>query len=181
MKLRLKGVYQFRAGFSSLWFNVATPGWHAGAMETMCAAGRVLGTTLFSMWNSMSDIIFGFVCILGELATSSRPRGMMAISTTYKHPKGKMYDKKMHFFKKNRGGFARRVMPMRKGRIKFRVVPSSRSATPRQALGGCWRVSAPPCGGADGRRVIWRFCGRGRLWRGYRAWRGYRPSRCRHR
>ena len=63
-------------------------------MDTMYAAGRVLGTTLFSMWNSMSDIIFGFVCILGELATSSRPRGVMAFSTTYKHPEDKMYNKK---------------------------------------------------------------------------------------
>lgn len=98
MKLRLKGVYQFRAGFSSIWFNVATPGWHAGAMETMCAAGRVLGTTLFSMWNSMSDIIFGFVCILGELATSSRPRGRWQSLPYISRLEGKM----SIFFKKNR-------------------------------------------------------------------------------
>ena len=47
------------------------------------------------MWNPMLDM----VCCLsilrfGEVAPNRRTRGVMAFSTTYKHPEGKMYNKK---------------------------------------------------------------------------------------
>ena len=49
MKLRLKGVYQFRAGVTSLWFNVMTSGGPS--------------STPLLMWNPMLDM----VCYLSML------------------------------------------------------------------------------------------------------------------
>ena len=49
MKLRLKGVYQFRAGFASLWFNVMTSG------------GQ--NTTPFLLWIPMLDMV-GYLSML---------------------------------------------------------------------------------------------------------------------
>ena len=38
--------------------------------------------------------------MFGEVAPTRRTRGVMALSTTYKHPEGKMLNKKCIFFKK---------------------------------------------------------------------------------
>ena len=81
MKLRLKGVYQFRAGFASLWFNVMTSG--------------DPNSTRFLLWIPMLDMV-GYLSMLMyyEVAPICRTRGMMAFSTTYKQPEDKMYNKK---------------------------------------------------------------------------------------
>ena len=61
MKLRLKGVYRFRDGYASLWFNVMT------------SSG--LNKAQFSMWYSMLDM----VCYLSLL--------MFAEGTHSPHPR----------------------------------------------------------------------------------------------
>ena len=54
------------------------------------------------MWNPMLDMVcYLSMLLLFEVAPTHRTRSMMAFSTTSKHPKGKMYNKKMHFVKKN--------------------------------------------------------------------------------
>ena len=81
MKLRLKGVYQFQAEFASLWFNMMTSGGP--------------NSTPFLMWNPMLDMVcYLSMLLLFEVAPTRRTRGVMAFSTTYKHPEGKMYNKK---------------------------------------------------------------------------------------
>ena len=61
----------------------------------MTATSWMPTTTPFLMWNPMLDM----VCCLsilrfGEVAPNRRTRGVMAFSTTYKRPEGKMYNKK---------------------------------------------------------------------------------------
>ena len=47
----------------------------------------------------MLDMFCYFSMLMfGEVAPTRRTRGVMALSTTYKHPEGKMYDKKCIFF-----------------------------------------------------------------------------------
>ena len=38
--------------------------------------------------------------MFAEVASTRHTRGVMALSTTYKHPKGKMHDPKCFFFQK---------------------------------------------------------------------------------
>ena len=47
---------------------------------------------------------------------------MMALSTTYKHPKGKMHNKKCIFFKK-RGAIIMHAIPMRCSRVVIIAIP----------------------------------------------------------
>ena len=72
----------------------------------MTATSWMPTTTPFLMWNPMLDM----VCCLsilrfGEVAPNRRTRGVMAFSTTYKHPEGKNVQQKMIFFKKNHSVF----------------------------------------------------------------------------
>ena len=79
--MRLKGAYQFWFGLTSLLFNVATSG---GPSRTPLL-----------MWNPMLDMVcYLSMLMFGEVAPTRRTRGMMAFSTTYKHPEDKMYNKK---------------------------------------------------------------------------------------
>ena len=49
----------------------------------------------------MLDMFYYFSMLMfGEVAPTRRTRGVMALSTTYKHPKGEMHNKKCIFFKK---------------------------------------------------------------------------------
>ena len=47
------------------------------------------------MWNPMLDMVcYLSMLLLFEVAPTRRTRGVMAFSTTYKHPEDKMYNKK---------------------------------------------------------------------------------------
>ena len=60
MKFGLKGVYQFRTGFASLWFNVMTSG------DPNC--------TPFLMWIPMLDMVcYLSMLMFGEVAPLSAP------------------------------------------------------------------------------------------------------------
>ncbi len=80
MEFRLKGVYQFRAGFASLWLSVMTSG--------------DPNSTPFLLWIPMLDMVCFLSMLMFCVVAPYAAPGVMAFSTMYKHPEDKMYNKK---------------------------------------------------------------------------------------